>query len=67
MEPIKQKTDQLKTCLNEAVDLLDDIKDKLGMFQTQRYYRLKKDVEQLGHKGEENHNVMPDLFRHTIR
>jgi len=47
MEPIESEHEQAKTLLHEAVDLLDDIKDKLGMFQTQRYYRLKKDLERL--------------------
>jgi hypothetical protein len=47
METLTEKNEQLKTFLNEAMDLLDDIKDKLGMFQTQRYYRLKRDVEKV--------------------
>jgi len=47
METLTEQNEQLKTFLNEAMDLLDDIKDKLGMFQTQRYYRLKRDVEKL--------------------
>jgi hypothetical protein len=47
METLTEQNEQLKTFLNEAMDLLDDIKDKLGMFQTQRYYRLKRDVEKV--------------------
>jgi len=47
METITEKNEQLKAFLNEAVDMLDDIKDKLGMFQAQRYYRLKRDIERM--------------------
>jgi hypothetical protein len=47
METLTEQNEQLKTFLNEAMGLLDDIKDKLGMFQTQRYYRLKRDVEKV--------------------
>jgi len=46
METPEEKNEQLKLFLHEAVDILDDVKHKLGMFQTQRYYRLKKDIEQ---------------------
>lgn len=47
METLTEQNEQLKTFLHEAVDLLDDIKEKLGMFQTQRYYRLKRDMEKV--------------------
>jgi hypothetical protein len=52
METPDEKNERLKTFLDQAVDLLDDIKDKLGMFQTQRYYSLKKDIERLEEKEE---------------
>lgn len=37
--------EQLQYFLNNAFDLLEDVKDKMGMFQTQRYHRLKKELE----------------------
>jgi len=52
METPAEKNEQFKTFLHEAVDLLDDIKDKLGLFQTQRYYRLKREIERLEQEKE---------------
>jgi hypothetical protein len=40
-----QNNEQLQYFLNNAFDLLEDVKDKMGMFQTQRYHRLKKELE----------------------
>jgi len=52
METPAEENEQLKAFLQEAIDLLDDIKDKLGLFQTQRYYRLKREMEHVGKKKE---------------
>jgi hypothetical protein len=45
MEDLQIQNKQLESYMSEAVEMLDHIKDKLGMFQTQRYYRLKKAIE----------------------
>jgi len=66
MEPVANNTDQLKTCLTEAMDLLDDIKDKLGMFQTQRYYRLKREMELMATNHESHYDSMPDTGKPLI-
>lgn len=42
-----QNNEQLQYFLNNAFDLLEDVKDKMGMFQEQRYYRLKKELERV--------------------
>lgn len=42
-----QNNEQLQYFLTNAFDLLEDVKDKMGMFQEQRYYRLKKELERV--------------------
>jgi len=42
-----QNNEQLQYFLTNAFDLLEDVKDKMGMFQEQRYYRLKKELEKI--------------------
>ncbi|OOQ62220.1 hypothetical protein [Mucilaginibacter pedocola] len=36
-----QETQQLRQYLAEAVDMLDDLKPKLALFEKQRYFRFK--------------------------
>ena len=45
-----QNNEQLQYFLNNAFDLLEDVKDKMGMFQTQRYHRLRKELENAANK-----------------
>ena len=48
-----QNNEQLQYFLTNAFDLLEDVKDKMGMFQEQRYYRLKKELERSESKRSE--------------
>ena len=45
MKTQAQNQEQLQYFLNNAFDLLEDVKDKMGIFQMQRYHRLKKELE----------------------
>ena len=38
------QNEHLQYVLTNAFDLLEDVKDKMGMFQTQRYHRLKGEL-----------------------
>ncbi|TFF39263.1 hypothetical protein [Mucilaginibacter psychrotolerans] len=38
-------TEQLRQYLAEAVEMLDDVKPKLALFEKQRYFRLKAAVD----------------------
>jgi hypothetical protein len=40
MENVKE-TEQLQQYLAEAVEMLDDLKPKLALFEKQRYFRFK--------------------------
>jgi hypothetical protein len=44
MENVKE-TEQLQRYLAEAVELLDDVKPKLALFEKQRYFRFKTALE----------------------
>ncbi|WP_191191885.1 hypothetical protein [Mucilaginibacter pankratovii] len=44
MENVKE-TEQLQRYLAEAVELLDDVKPKLALFEKQRYFRFKAALE----------------------
>jgi hypothetical protein len=38
-------TKQVNALLDEAVELLDDLKGRFDMFENQRYWRLNKKIE----------------------
>ncbi|RWY54148.1 hypothetical protein [Mucilaginibacter gilvus] len=40
-----QETQQLQQYLAEAVEMLDDLKPKLALFEKQRYFRFKAALE----------------------
>jgi hypothetical protein len=45
MDELIKENEQLRDFMNEAMTMLDDHKAKFGMFQMQRYIKLKSDVE----------------------
>lgn len=46
-------TEQLRQYLAEAVEMLDDVKPKLALFEKQRYFRLKAALEKYIQTGSE--------------
>ncbi len=48
MENRDKEKEQLQKLLEEAIDLLHDERHRFGLFQTQRYWRLRHSVERCG-------------------
>jgi hypothetical protein len=48
MENRDKEKQQLQKLLEEAIDLLHDERHRFGLFQTQRYWRLRHSVERSG-------------------
>ena len=74
MEQLQLQNQQLERYLRDAMNMLDFVKDKMGMFQTQSYYRLKREIELMeeqqknssAHTRHDSHYLPEALTRDTV-